>query len=568
MKGQKVFKLIIYKMKIKLFIFMFIVFSLISCETIDKPLMITTDDFTICVGETKQLEYTKTNVVTEPISFITLDEVVKVSSSGLIEGMNPGLTKVRIISGNYSDTINITVIEGNNPQLVLSSSKSIINIEESTELIVALNGEFIDDFKIKIIENPNCCEIKENLLFGLMVGTVTVIAEKDGVESNQLSIKIIESMAMPTHIELKIDKTIIEINETATLSFETTPLDANKNITYVIVDGEENISIKGNIVTAISKSPAIVYGYIGDVFSNKVYINTKNFDTDPYLNMTKDEFYQNYIPAVNCDDAYYRSLHGFLSGTLLPQDQKPTISNYQPVENNSFIRNTSAIFSDDFNTYYVLDAYGDVCLEVYRGGAYIILEEVAAYVYAFGNVPANYDSYKNASPKESIWEEFLRVNNTYFSGDTNRYPFEPVLPDISGCGGNLKYYEMDLGTTGTDCDPRYNTRIYNDGKSIVRGAARIVYTRYDQNGDEIFDLNEKYLFYTYNHYNDFQEYLNYYGGWGEMFGNITGGGQISSTSDYNPTAYVKTAYKDFSIISTFIINDINLVYYKREEWFY
>ena len=38
---------------------------------------------------------------------------------------------------------------------------------------------------------------------------------------------------------------------------------------------------------------------------------------------------------------------------------------------------------------------------------------------------------------------------------------------------------------------------------------------------------------------DFQEYLNYEGGWGEMFGNITGGGTISSKYDYNPTDYVQ-----------------------------
>ena len=47
-----------------------------------------------------------------------------------------------------------------------------------------------------------------------------------------------------------------------------------------------------------------------------------------------------------------------------------------------------------------------------------------------------------------------------------------------------------------------------------------------------------YIFYTYNHYNDFQEYLNYYGGWGDIFGNITGGGEISSKTNYNPTGYV------------------------------
>ena len=87
-----------------------------------------------------------------------------------------------------------------------------------------------------------------------------------------------------------------------------------------------------------------------------------------------------------------------------------------------------------------------------------------------------------------------------------------MLPDISGCGGSLDYYEKDIGTTGTDCDPSYTPAIYNNGSKITRGAARIVYTRYDKNGNEIIDLDEKYLFYTYNHYNDFQEYLNYEGG--------------------------------------------------------
>jgi hypothetical protein len=91
---------------------------------------------------------------------------------------------------------------------------------------------------------------------------------------------------------------------------------------------------------------------------------------------------------------------------------------------------------------------------------------------------------------------------------------------------------------GTDCDPSYPIKIYNDGQTITRGAARIVYTRYDKNKNNIIDPNEKYVFYTYNHYNDFQEYLNYEGGWGEIFGNVTGGGNLSSKTDYNPTPYV------------------------------
>ncbi len=271
------------------------------------------------------------------------------------------------------------------------------------------------------------------------------------------------------------------------------------------------------------------------------------FASDPYIGVNKAEFYENYKPAVCYQDALYRSEHFLMSGSIEEQDQAPTVSGYQPTEGGLFIRNTSAIFREDGNAYIVLDAYGNEAFRVYRGGAYVTLEEVAAYVYAFGEIPANYTSKKSGKPSANPWGIYLRLNHSMFSGDTSRYPYEPVLPDISGCGGELQYYEMDIGTTGTDCDPSYKPTAYNNGSKITRGAARIVYTRYDRNGDHIIDPNERYLFYTYNHYNDFQEYLNYEGGWGEIFGNITGGGSISSKYDYNPTDYVKTVRKDFSV---------------------
>jgi len=264
--------------------------------------------------------------------------------------------------------------------------------------------------------------------------------------------------------------------------------------------------------------------------------------SDPYVGVDKDEFYSTYSPAISYNDAYYRTQHGLMSGSIDKQDQEPTLASYQPTSGGKLVRNNAYLFSADGNTYYVVDGYGEIVMEIYRGGAYVVLEEVAAYVFAFGEPPANHSASKKTSPTASIWGIYLRVNNTKFSGDTSRYPYEPVLPRISGCGGDLTYYEMDIGTTGTDCDPSYTACDYNNGYSITRGAARIVYSCKDANGNNIIDLDERYLFYTYNHYNDFQEYLNYYGGWGEMFGNITGGGTLSSKSNYNPTPYVETVH--------------------------
>lgn len=265
---------------------------------------------------------------------------------------------------------------------------------------------------------------------------------------------------------------------------------------------------------------------------------------DPYADVTASEFYANYAPARSNTDAYYRSLHGFMSGSIEVPDAAPTISDYQPTENGNLIRNSKMQLSADGKTYTVVNAYGNEAFKVFKDGAYITLEEVAAYVYAFGTYPKNHSASKNSSPSSSIWGKYLRLNHTVFSGNTSRYPYEPELPNITGCGGSLTYYEMDVGTTGTYTGHSTDGRAYNNGTSITRGAARIVYGKNDLDRDGVFELGEFHVFYTYNHYNDFQEYLNYEGGWGEIFGNITGGGTISSNYDYNPTEYEEISFTE------------------------
>ena len=270
-------------------------------------------------------------------------------------------------------------------------------------------------------------------------------------------------------------------------------------------------------------------------------------DADPYVGMSKEAFYADYTPACCNQDAMYRSKHGLLSGLLEVPGQYAQEAQDRPQAQGQYIRNTSAVYLDDGDTYVVTDSLGNEVLRVHRAGGYITLEEVAAYMYAFGGVslPANYSSKKSTKPQNSIWGEYLRLNHSKFIGNTDKYPYEPELPDISGCGGDLEYYEMDIGTTGTTT-PGYAPKPYIQGNTFTRGAARLVYARQDLNGNGIYETDELYVFYTHNHYNDFREYLNYYGGWGEVFGNETGGGEYSSKVGANPTPYVPTAYADFS----------------------
>ncbi len=331
------------------------------------------------------------------------------------------------------------------------------------------------------------------------------------------------------------DRITLEVGSVMSLQLDI-PDEYLTEVTWSASNASVSIDNDGNITAAEPGTVAVTVSWhsLNDTVLIEVVEPSHEFD-----DVERAAFYADYAPAASLDDALERSKYGLMSGSITVPDQAPTVAAYQSRSNGTLIRNSEARYVDE-DTYIVVDSLGNEVMRIYRGGGYITLEEVAAYVYAFSDVPANYVSGKNVEPENSIWGEYLRLNHSSFKGNASKYPYQPVLPNIRGCGGELYYYEIDIGTTGTDCDPAYISRTYNDGQTITRGAARIVYARYDKNKNNIVEPDEKYVFYTYNHYNDFQEYLNYYGGWGEIFGNITGGGKISSRSDYNPTPYPKT----------------------------
>ena len=263
--------------------------------------------------------------------------------------------------------------------------------------------------------------------------------------------------------------------------------------------------------------------------------------TDPYVNVTEKQFYANYSPATTYMDSYYRTQHNFMSGSIEPQLQRPTIAENQPMEDEKYVFNSKSGLRSDGNVYDIVNKNGKVVNRIFKGGAYVTLEEVAAYLYAFGDIPANYTSAKKVKPSSSPWGKYLRVNHSYFSCDTDRYKYEPVLPDLN----EKKYYEIDIGTTGSfEYSTTSNKGEYNNGNYIIRGASRIVYTRYI--GNNLIERPEdRKVFYTFNHYNDFQEYLNYENGWGKWFGNIAGGGQMDNNTGIYKTDYPEVIKKDF-----------------------
>ena len=85
--------------------------------------------------------------------------------------------------------------------------------------------------------------------------------------------------------------------------------------------------------------------------------------SDPYVGVTAEEFYANYTPANNYMDAYYRSQHGFLSGSLEVPGQDAVPADNRPMEGGKYVRNTASRYADDGKTYIVVDSSGKECAE-------------------------------------------------------------------------------------------------------------------------------------------------------------------------------------------------------------
>ena len=286
-----------------------------------------------------------------------------------------------------------------------------------------------------------------------------------------------------------------------------------------------------------------------------------------------------YTVASSYEDAQLRSAHGLSSGSNQSSQiitNTTTSSNYK--SGSSFKRNTTSqyTFRNDgsYESYTILNGDGSVYETIYYGGAYTEINEVASYLLAFEEVPPNMGYYKNnkstSDPAISNWWRAGRVNYGVFSGPLeSNYTYEPAFPGMALYSGNngtatRTYVECDFGDWSNYNNASYVTSqgVYSDGSSSInRGVLRFVFTaKYsstssaNSNGYSIStntnslnsnysgaeNINNRYVFYTYDHYGDFQEYLNYADGWGQRFGSMEAGNSTPTGTTYSPTAYPTT----------------------------
>lgn len=260
------------------------------------------------------------------------------------------------------------------------------------------------------------------------------------------------------------------------------------------IEGDSSCSSSSESPSSVSSTPLNEYEV------NRVVIDTLNYE-DPYKNVSYSSFYRNYSPAKDYLDARYRTEHGFISGENPSSiSTKPITTDIEDEEGSKYyISNVTYLtLSNGEVVGYKVNSLDGEERYIYKDGGYITLNDVAAYLLAFGTVPANHDYDKEYERYEAMdkWGDYARVNNSHYRN--NGYNGEPILPYDQ----RNTYYETDFGRKG-----------YLESS---RGAYRFVFTSSLED-----DIYSRHVFYTYDHYDSFIEYLNYDDGFGTRFGNGT-----------------------------------------------
>jgi len=158
---------------------------------------------------------------------------------------------------------------------------------------------------------------------------------------------------------------------------------------------------------------------------------------------------------------------------------------------------------------YAYDEYGEVIKELYRDDYYTDLEDVAAYLVTFGALPINYyyttERGGYSESKQTCYGLYSNACRIFPGEYYSNYDYLPY--SLDGL-----YNEADIGD-----------EYYALSSSWNRGVLRVIFTL---TGIDAYGQSNPLLFYTDDHYENFIEYKNYYGGWSEEFGD--GGAEWSA----------------------------------------
>lgn len=342
-----------------------------------------------------------------------------------------------------------------------------------------------------------------------------------------------------------------------------------------------NSTFKSKVEEDVEKGVYLTSITIKDNDTNKIYTKSIVDPLDnPYLEIDtdkeKEEFYNDYTIAKSPIDAKYRSEAGLLSGSNFDSDYLPH-SSINMEESTLKISNSRSntlnyLINEDTNEkeayiFYSLDGSFNY---IYKSGAYWTINDTAAYLLAFGNCPINqdYDKYEaQMSLSTDTWYRYGRVNRGFYDGPVkDKYAYESWFVGMED--KDIYYTETDFGNATyynkTEYDSQYAAMPYIKKDETTneydiytatpgdRGVLRFCFTSEFENLNpanhnkshatpktkENFENSYyKRVYYTFNHYNDWHEFLNYKDGWSDVFGNMTRGNDYNDMNIHKDKSY-------------------------------
>lgn len=259
---------------------------------------------------------------------------------------------------------------------------------------------------------------------------------------------------------------------------------------------------------------------------------------------TNNAYWQSLGYAPNLTVALNLADDRSLAGDRQEMDYIPSSATANPQNAEGiYYRLSTMNYGDNGNSFRINMIDGTEGPVIFKGGAYTNIEDIAAYITAFGDNPPNARFTKsNKSNALYNWGSIARINYDFYSNDNSpkKFNYETECYTHSQYFAKTPspnnywyhYFESDVGATNWNDEPyqrgayENSLRPYNNGEQITRGALRFVWTYNWTNVEHgeilkgtIDESYERNVYYTTTHYNDFQQYLNYYGGWAQRVGN-------------------------------------------------
>ena len=281
--------------KIFSFLVLFLSFSfLFGCKSIElENIIIETQEINILVGETYQLDFNfePVEIGNVQLTFLTKNaSIARVSQLGEIRGINVGETKIIVMSGEVSTSINVIVNPIEVTGLEISNQEASIIVGQSFNLSASVLPSNATNKNVYFVSSDTSLASvnKYGLINTYLPGNVVVSAfSEDGDFEQTLNLEIlpidVDGVELSKEdVDPLSEKLEILLGDTYKLEYEVSPQNASNKEVEFTSDDEliASVSLQGVITSLSVGQTTITIKTIDGEFMDTIEINVYSIDVE------------------------------------------------------------------------------------------------------------------------------------------------------------------------------------------------------------------------------------------------------------------------------------------------